>query len=226
MSRPEKAISAPPGVADCCDALGSTATEARCTEMPHAADAHSRHLAELKSLEDKFKLKLQERKASLEQAEEELLDADRHARIQLVQRRKQHQTEMRALAQTMEEELDARRATLEEENNAEIARWQTHLQAELDDKISAMQAAMKQQLDANKARVPDNTSAQVGVRRLSLLQLRILGFHDGMETVLCNTSSADCTSHPIQCRNPLLAILNCQRLTWILYVRLRTVFHR
>lgn len=168
----EKVPSVPTGTADSPEAVGSAAGEPRQAEMPQVVEAHSRHVAELKALEDKFKLKLQERKASLEQAEEELLEAHRHARIQLVQRRKQHQTEMKTLTQTLTEELQARRTALEEENNAAIARWQTHLKAVLDDKIGAMQAAMTKQLDEAKARISEDAFAKVD-RHPNLFHLSI-----------------------------------------------------
>lgn len=156
--------------ANCADVPISTFGRAQQGQVSKAAEAHCHHLAELRSLEDEYRRKLQERKSSLEQAEEELLEADRHARIQLIERRKQHQAEMRALTQASKEELDRRRATLEEENTASIARWQMQLQADLEDKIATMQAAMKRQLDEARVRTADGANAQVAPDRPRMLQ--------------------------------------------------------
>ncbi|NJR42168.1 MAG: hypothetical protein HC767_05415 [Akkermansiaceae bacterium] len=112
-------------------------------------------------MEDYYKRKLKDRQSSLEQAEAELLEADRHARIQLVERRKVHQAEMHALNQWSKEELDRRRTMLEEESTAVIARLKAQLQGELAQQIASMQPEMKRQLDDEQATEVDGACTQV-----------------------------------------------------------------
>lgn len=122
-----------------------------------ASRAAAEYHKELQSIEEEFQLKLQARKAALEQAEEDLLDADKHARLQLVERQKQHQAEMRALHKNCKEELEKSRAELEQENAVALAQMRT----EMEDKLAQMQADMKQQLEEARKGGADHPRPQV-----------------------------------------------------------------
>jgi DNA anti-recombination protein RmuC len=148
------------------------------TQQPGAAlraEARSQYLEELRSLEDNYRRKLQNRKASLERAEEELLEADRQARIQLVEQRKRHQAEMRSLTESSREELERRRAELAEENTAAIARWQAQLQAELEEKLATMRAAMTRHLEEAKAKHEAEICAQVALHSSMMQNFAFFG---------------------------------------------------
>jgi hypothetical protein len=143
-----------------CPDLSITGFEETRQDQPRE-QARSQYLAELQSLEMEYRNKLQDRKTSLEQAEAELLEADKQARMQLIERRKQHHADMRALDQSCKEELDRCKIALEQENASAISRWQAHLQAKLECEMETMQATLKQRLEELKARTFDGFHTQV-----------------------------------------------------------------